>query len=403
MPYTVVNDAMPTGATASGAVAINASGEIAGIGALSWGGPDDMGATWSTIGAATILPGFSSDDWPVTAVNGINSSGDVIGYRLDTVNSYTVYYDAVLWTPGSSTPTILNDAGGQNQSAAWAINGYGDSSGLSETGFGAEAVYWNAAGASTPLASLGTSNVGSGHADDQGMAINNLGEIGGQSTGRRLLWSDTGSIIWHSSHVDSGISAINAASASVGFDDGNPAYWSPRGRETLLAEPGGSAQDRVSAINASGHSVGYSGTDAVEWSRTGAATVLADLPGTTGAEAMAINKTGASVGYCYGSFGYAATHWSATGKVLDLQTILGPGWTTTQATGINDAGDICGYGVDNGVHSAWELLCVSKAGSTDNGSYVNAASHDVLTASAVHAPVTESAAHGFASVGHGPG
>jgi len=157
------------------------------------------------------------------------------------------------------------------------------------------------------------------------------------------------------------------------------------------------------AINASGHSVGSSGNDAVEWSKDGTATVLADLPGTESAAAVAINKEGASVGYCLVGGTAVATHWSAAGVVKNLQTILGAGWTDTGAAGINNAGDICGSGMHNGVESAFELLWVPKAGSTDNGSYVNAASQSILAASAIHAPVTESSSHGFASVGHGPG
>ena len=58
-----------------------------------------------------------------------------------------------------------------------------------------------------------------------------------------------------------------------------------------------------------------------------------------------INDAGWSVGYsATGSSSYEAVLWSPAGKATDLGAVLGSAWTETYATGLNDSGDIIGYG-----------------------------------------------------------
>ena len=73
-------------------------------------------------------------------------------------------------------------------------------------------------------------------------------------------------------------------------------------------------------------------------------------------------------------------YWSPRGVGLDLNTILGPNWTDTTASEINNAGDIVGNGSDNGIASAFELLWVPKAGTIDGGTYINSTNHAALAA-----------------------
>ncbi len=142
--------------------------------------------------------------------------------------------------------------------------------------------------------------------------------------------------------------------------------------------------------------------EAVRWSPTGAVTVLSTPVGDQ-SEALSINKAGAAVGYVEDSANVTtAMYWGPRGHAASLNTILGSAWTDTVATGINNAGDIVGTGNYNGLMEAFELIPVKAAGAMDSTHYVES-HHNVLAASAVHTPVTESAAHGFASVGHGPG
>ncbi len=64
-------------------------------------------------------------------------------------------------------------------------------------------------------------------------------------------------------------------------------------------------------------------------------------------QAYAINDAGWSVGFS----GADAMLWSPSGKATDLDAVLGSAWSDTDAVGINDSGDIIGYGdYDGGVY-----------------------------------------------------
>ena len=387
MAYTVVNDALPTGESGSFASFINASGEIAGGGINLTSDFANVAITWSTTGAATILPGDQNSN--IYNVTGLNDAGDVIADgSFDGANQ-----QALLWTAGARSPTILNDAGGFGTDLVEALNSAGDSIGQSYIGNGYEGVYWNASGASTVI--------GSGD-NSYPRAINDIGDVGGFTSdglgaghGYATEWFND-SILWESPDDGSSISAINSIGAAVGVDGNNAVYWSPRGVETVLRVGTHKNPDRAIAINNSGNSIGSNATDTIayEWSKTGKTVVLRKLPGIA-AEVFpnAINDRDAVVGDEYDGSNnqYVAVRWSKTGKVMDLQTILGSGWSDTQATGINDAGDICGNGIYNGVGLAWELLWVPSS-APDGGYYVNAGSHSIL-----HAPIV------VGSVGHGAG
>jgi uncharacterized membrane protein len=144
--------------------------------------------------------------------------------------------------------------------------------------------------------------------------------------------------------------AINASGQSIG--DAHAAggaveavLWSPSGSATVLQDAGGQGNSGAVAINASGQSVGTSETasgydDAVLWSPSGKATVLQHESGAINSEATAINDSGQSVG----ASGPDAMLWSSLGTATDLGTVLGSAWTDTYAAGINNLGDIVGYG-----------------------------------------------------------
>ncbi len=165
-------------------------------------------------------------------------------------------------------------------------------------------------------------------------------------------------------------------------------YWSPNGTETVLHVGTHKNPDHAIAINNSGNSIGINSTETIayEWSKAGKTVVLDKLPGTATdlIQPKAINDRGTVVGdeYNYNSQ-WTAVGWGKTGNVVNLQAILGPSWTDTVATGINDAGDICGWGSYSGsVQSAWELLRVPNGESP--GTYINADNHaNVLAASAL--------------------
>jgi probable HAF family extracellular repeat protein len=84
----------------------------------------------------------------------------------------------------------------------------------------------------------------------------------------------------------------------------------------------------------------------VLWSPSGKATVLQDAGGQGFSQVNAINDAGRSVGYSFtGALSPTeAALWSPTGKATDLGALLGPAWSDTEALGINNSGDIIGFG-----------------------------------------------------------
>jgi hypothetical protein len=157
-----------------------------------------------------------------------------------------------------------------------------------------------------------------------------------------------------------GAGAINDAGQSVGSScitsncSGLDAVlWSRSGKATVLQDAGGQGVSNAIAINDAGQSVGSSCTtincssyDAVLWSPSGKATVLQDV----GSIPLAINDSGWSVGYscpephCSRPLEDAVL-WSPSGKATDLGAVLGSAWSGTEAVGINNSGDIIGYGI----------------------------------------------------------
>jgi hypothetical protein len=95
--------------------------------------------------------------------------------------------------------------------------------------------------------------------------------------------------------------------------------------------------------------------------------------------AVAINASGWSVGYsCTFPSSYCpddlvAALWSPTGAGTNLGAVLGPAWSDTVAVGLNNLGDIIGYGDYRGGQygfllapvpepSTWALLLAGFAG-----------------------------------------
>jgi probable HAF family extracellular repeat protein len=124
--------------------------------------------------------------------------------------------------------------------------------------------------------------------------------------------------------------------------------WSPSGKATVLHDAGGRGYSEAFAINDAGQSVGISlgatSLDAVLWAPSGKATVLQDVAGWAVDQPTAINDAGQSVGWSHTASGQDAVLWSPSGKATDLGAVLGSAWSSTVASGINDRGDIIGYG-----------------------------------------------------------
>jgi probable HAF family extracellular repeat protein len=132
--------------------------------------------------------------------------------------------------------------------------------------------------------------------------------------------------------------------------------------------PGGSDTNSwASGINDAGQVVGYSyaaaGGNAFLW-QNGIMTNLGELPG--GGDdsfALGINNAGQVVGSSAATNGQSAFLWQ-NGVMTDLSTVsgvVGTGWSLIEATAINDAGQIVGYGINpQGVTSAFILTPVPE-------------------------------------------
>jgi probable HAF family extracellular repeat protein len=255
-----------------------------------------------------ILPGATSG-----GANAINNLGQVVG------TSYVPGLSdrAFLWDQG-----IMSDLGalGGGAALANAVNDSGQVAGYSATLPGLTA-YHACVWQNGTITDLGTLGGGGSFAN----GINNAGDVVG---GAALANGRTHAFLYH---------------------DGVMAD---------LGAPPGNTYTQAYAINSSSQIVGtaefednpppYNYVHALVW-QGGTLTDLGTLGGLN-SEAKAINDAGDVVGYAdLGSPSYATDAFLYHhGVMTDLNTLLVPGsaWTITSASGINDAGQIIGLGVD---------------------------------------------------------
>lgn len=169
--FTIWNGtSMTTGDLSSRSIAINSSGNVAGVNAPRnfW----NFASTWSG-GIRTDLNDLGGRTDPLwSELEGINDSGQVIGIAKNADNTAI---KPVLWN-NSITPTVLNTLGGAT-GFAWGINNTGLAVGDSFTTGDAEshASLWNV-NANT-VSDLGTL----GGTDSSARAINSAGTVVGWS------------------------------------------------------------------------------------------------------------------------------------------------------------------------------------------------------------------------------
>ncbi|MDR3439786.1 hypothetical protein, partial [Telmatospirillum sp.] len=319
MTVTITNlgSSGPTG------VAINDNGQIAGDAMLTSGADDAFLWRDGTISDLGRLSGDSD-----SAANGINNQGQVVGVSSTVPMGGAGSYHAVIWQNG--TPTALTSL--QELSAAYAINNLGQVVGVHGLANGAtEAFFWQN-GTPTDLGWLpgvtSQSFTSVSAADD----INDAGQIVGKSW---TAQGDTHAVLWQNGTI------------------------------TDLGGLASSYNGRAKAINAKGQIVGDSSfssdsydTHAVLW-QNGTITDLGTLSGDDISAATAIDNAGDIVGWAGLRAGSGVDHavmWQ-NGKIVDLNSLLpaDSGWVLSDATGINDLGQIVGAGTYNGVDAAFVL------------------------------------------------
>lgn len=291
--YTI-SDLGTLGGTYTYSYSINNSGWITGVSQTSYG---SYAAFLRSNGNMTDLGTLGgSFNWGL----GISDSGFVTGY------SETTDWEshAFLSKDGS-----MQDVGGPGggYSTAYAVNNSGEIVGISYNNMGQNTAFSSIDGIMTYLPDLGIQ-------DSQAYAINNLGQIVGRVTGpdgryRAVLWQDGGI-------TDLGITgtanAINDLGEIVGLEYAPNitlrAFLWINGQKTVLEGLGGSSSIPHD-INIKGQIVGQSSL----------------LDGRT-----------------------VACIWE-NGICTDLNSFILPdsGWELIEATGINDDGDITGWGYYN--------------------------------------------------------
>jgi hypothetical protein len=266
----------------------------------------------------------------------INNSGLVCGNQ--TGNGPAILY--------SSGGTIaLGTLAGWPYANAYAINDSGQVAGRSGVSNN-EACSWSG----TVAQDLGVQG--------EGTSINNSGQIvGNYSNGGAWLYSG-GTLQTISPSLGPGWS-INGAAAinsggqillnanNVGSFSGVYVLTNGTAEALNVGGPG-------CAMNDVGEFAGYdNGTQKAFSGNIFGPTVseLPTLPGYPYGKALALNNGGLAVGdYSDPAYGFLPTNaalWD-NGQIYDLNTLIqDPGWRLAKATGINNSGQICGYGINS--------------------------------------------------------
>lgn len=314
-------------------------------------------AAWLLAAAAAAqAPSFSITDLgnlggPGSLAWEVNGPGAVVGASITTV---PLQFHAFLYQNG----TMTDIDGGPDNSRAYGVNLFGAAVG--ETLFPySRATRWQ--GGTTLFLGALSDSVG---ASSVAYGINTGGKIVGKSdtnpgNTRAFLW-DAGTMVDLGTlgGANSVAYAINSSGMICGAaDDANqfqrPFLYSGGSMAPLGVGFGGGA---ARAINAAGWVTGTVGGQAFFW-RNMTTTKLGLLPGDTFSEGLGINRDGTVVGASYTGSTPRAFYWSSATGMLDLSGLIpsGSGWTLSEATGINSAGAITGWGTHNGQSAAFLL------------------------------------------------
>jgi probable HAF family extracellular repeat protein len=319
----------------------------------------------------------------------VNNHGAVAVYANDIADPNAFFTDEpFIWEKGKITP--LPGLAGATSTICYSVNNRGQGVGYSRQDPGGflHGLLW-----------------------DRGTLVQ-LPELPGDTRGNALFLNDGGQIVGFTRHPDSLIPfqvrhatlwykagstyhvtrlpgltggdaydeglGINARGQIVGFSGAQPGsehavLWDKRGVHDL-GTLGGPTSTAV-AINNRGQIVGLAdtatgGTVPFVWKK-GVMTGLPIPPGDIYGLAQSINKRGQAVGFSLGDVTDLTTNhallWEK-GKLTILQTRISrhSEWTLLQACGINNKGQISGFGIHDGQIRAFLLTPVHGHGDDDD-------------------------------------
>jgi probable HAF family extracellular repeat protein len=312
------------GGYSSGAFSVNALGQVVGAAQL----PDETYTAFSYtafsytgVGGMVDLGGLGGT---YTVAHGVNASGLIVGQSY-TAGNATIR--AFLTTSGG-TLIDLGTIGTSGNSMAYGINDSGTIVGKSTNTEGRDRAFsYTIGGAMTDLGTLGGQY-------SQAMAVSSAGHIVGSATTEDNAATHAFLLAPGGNMVDLG--ALDITHASSGL-----------------------------AVNASGQVVGFSGIDeaksAFSYTSAGGMVDLGSFGGFYNV-AMGLNDAGQIVGTS-GADGWAdqRAFLYENGVMHDLNDFVtgAAGWTLVEATGINELGQIVGYGSYNDTSHAFLLTAVA--------------------------------------------
>ena len=367
------------------AVGLSVSGAIlmmAGCGGgSSTSSNNSLPKSYSIVDLGTLPGGTSS----VAAA--LNNKGEVVGTSTETSANGVANAQAFVWKSGQMT--ALGMLPGGRTSHATGINDNGQVCGTSDTGSGVQAfLYTN--GALTSIGNL-PGDIGSaalGLNASGLVAVSSFPSVPTPSPNSYQVQPAHAAVYSQGSLTEISVpvgdiaitpDAINAlgqvAGTSVNQNKVSRAFLYQNGSLLFPGTLPGDDSSQADAINASSQAVGASnrkiGTDnsgqnpvfvsqAVLFT-AGKVTGLGMLPGDTNSVATGINDSGQIIGTSTSGATdpTLASHpfiWQQ-GQLVSLNSLLpiGSGWILTGATGINNTGQICGYGQHNGQTRAFLL------------------------------------------------
>ncbi|HWH69180.1 MAG TPA: PKD domain-containing protein, partial [Candidatus Sulfotelmatobacter sp.] len=338
------------------AFGLNPTGQIAGFGYT----PGDT-AAHAVLYSNSTLTDLGTFGGVISLAYALNGSGQVVGeanFEGDTLTHAFLY---------SSTNLVDLGTLGGSYSTASALNDAGQIVGRSYTeGDASLEAFLYANGSMTSLGDLG-----GGYSE--AVAINQKGSVIGDSYTEQYEYH--GFLYTNGTLVDLGTLggsyssawALNEAEVVVGesstTNGTTHAFLYAAGVMSDLGTLGGSYSS-ARAINAAGQIIGQATTANQEthgFLYTGGSLIDLGTLGGTFSSAFALNRQGQVVGEAATPGGASHAFLWQDGALTDLNSLLpaNSGWELTSAQFINDAGQIVGYGLFNGL-SQWFLLNFSS-------------------------------------------
>ena len=294
---------------------------------------------------------------PNSYAHGINNDGQVVGYWISTNGARAFLYSA-------GSVTDLGTLGGTNNYAL-SINSSGQIVGFGEETNGTRAFLYNS-GSITNLGPLGGVNSYAYGINDNGQIV---GYIDTTNGARAFIYGDGGvtnlGTLGGTNSFGFGVNNSNlvVGSSSTAAEAKHAFLWQ-NGVITNLndAVPAGSGWELNDArgINNSGKIVGWGVTNGQEQAflySNGQITKIGVLAGGTNSFAFGINNSNAIVGASTLTNGLTKAFVWKNGNLTNLDQLLPPNfnWDLREARGINDRGEIVGWGVTNGQEHAFLL------------------------------------------------